>query len=262
MRPRHPSASSEAPSRACVYGRQPVREVLRAGRRRATRLTIQDTLRDAPDLAEILALAKAASVPIQSADRHTLDRLTSGGHHQGMLIDVGAYPYEDLKELIDREGGRKDQLWLLLDHLQDPQNVGALLRSAEAAGVTGVVIPADRAVEITDTVVRASAGASEHVRVCRVTNLVRAMKLLQEQNVWLYGLDAGAEAKLYTELDLKGSIGLVLGSEGEGLGRLVSETCDFRMQIPMLGRVGSLNASVAGAVALFEVVRQQGRAKR
>ena len=262
---RHRPAQSQGASRfepppppACVYGRQPVQEVLRARRRRITRLLLQDSLRQAPELQELIASARAAGAEVSFSDRRELDRLAQGGHHQGVVLEAGGYPYMELDAIISKAEGTKNQLWLILDHLMDPHNVGALLRTADAVGVTGVLIPVDRAVEITDAVVRASAGATEHVQVARVTNLVRAMKLLQEHGLWFYGLEAVPDATLYTTADFKGHVGLVLGSEGEGIGRLVRETCDFLIRIPLQGRVESLNVSVAGAVAMYEVLRQRG----
>lgn len=241
-----------------VYGRQPVHELLRAGRREVHRLYLHDAdVRGEGGLAEIVQAAQARGVTPLLVDRHELERICRGGNHQGVVVETGPYPYADFEALVERTREESNRLWLVLDHLEDPHNVGALLRTAEAAGVTGVVMPNDRAVEVTDAVVRASAGASEHVAVCRVVNLVRAMKALQEAGVWLYGLDAMPEAQPYAAADLKGPVGLVVGGEGRGLGRLVRESCDFLIRIPLLGRVASLNASVAGAVVLYEVVRQR-----
>jgi 23S rRNA (guanosine2251-2'-O)-methyltransferase len=147
---------------------------------------------------------------------------------------------------------------LLLDHVQDPQNLGSLLRTAEAAGVHGVIIPGRRAAGVTPAAVRASAGAAEHVRVALVANLVQAMRQLKAEGVWIAGLEAAPDAQLYTKAALSGPLGLVIGSEGQGLARLVRETCDFLIRLPMLGRVESLNAGVAGAIALYEARRQRG----
>jgi 23S rRNA (guanosine2251-2'-O)-methyltransferase len=146
---------------------------------------------------------------------------------------------------------------LLLDHIEDPQNIGSLLRSANAAGVTGVVIPEDRAAGVTPSAVRASAGASEYMRVAKVVNLVRAIKSLQAEGVWVSALDIGDDSRDYTGVDFKGRVGLVVGSEGKGVSRLVRETSDFVASLPMLGKVASLNAGVAGAVAMYEILRQR-----
>lgn len=245
--------------REILYGRQPVRETLRAGRRRIFKLLLAAGIKPTGIVGEIQALARQAGIPVQEVDRRELDRLGEEANHQGLAAEVSAYPYVALLDLLQaaREKGQPPFL-LLLDHLQDPQNLGSLLRSAEAAGVHGVVIPGRRAAGVTPAAVRASAGAAEHVRVALVTNIVQAMKSLQAEGVWLAGLEVAPEAQLYTEADLSGPLGLVVGSEGQGLARLVRETCDFVVRLPLYGHVESLNAGVAGAIALYEARRQRG----
>lgn len=245
--------------REILYGRQPVRETLRAGRRRIFKLLLAAGIKPTGIVGEIQALARQAGIPVQEVDRRELDRLGEEANHQGLAAEVSAYPYVALLDLLQaaREKGQPSFL-LLLDHLQDPQNLGSLLRSAEAAGVHGVVIPGRRAAGVTPAAVRASAGAAEHVRVALVTNIVQAMKSLQAEGVWLAGLEVAPEAQLYTEADLSGPLGLVVGSEGQGLARLVRETCDFVVRLPLYGHVESLNAGVAGAIALYEARRQRG----
>ncbi len=240
-----------------VYGRRPVMEVLRAGRRHLYEAVLPGGGRDSPDVAELRALLVTAGIPMRPMLRTELDQLAAGGNHQGVALRVGGYPYISLEQVIHDVQARPDALTLLLDHIEDPQNVGSLLRSAEAAGVTGVILPEDRAAAITPAVVRASAGASEHLRVARTVNLVRAMKLLQEAGIWLAGLDTGEDTRLYTGLDYNGRTGIVVGAEGKGIGRLVRESCDFVAHIPMRGKVASLNAGVAGGIMLFEVARQR-----
>jgi 23S rRNA (guanosine2251-2'-O)-methyltransferase len=244
--------------REIIYGRQPVREALRAGRRRIYKLLLASGLKSAGIVGDIVALAREVGVPLQEVDRRELDRLGDELNHQGLAAEVGGYPYVDLADLLRaaREVG-EPPLLLLLDHLQDPQNLGSLLRSAEAAGVHGVVIPGRRAAGVTPAAVRASAGAAEHVQVALVTNLVQAMRSLQDEGVWLAGLEAAPEAQLYAQADLSGPLGLVVGSEGQGLARLVRETCDFVICLPLYGQVDSLNAAVAGAIALYEARRQR-----
>lgn len=245
--------------REIIYGRQPVRETLRAGRRQIFKLLLAAGLKPSGIVGEIVALARKAGVPTQKVDRRELDRLGDELNHQGLAAEVTPYPYADLPDLLRpaREAGESPFL-LLLDHVQDPQNLGSLLRSAEAAGVHGVVIPGRRAAGVTPAAVRASAGAAEHLPVALVTNLVQAMKSLQAEGVWLAGLEATPEAQLYTIADLSGPLGLVVGSEGQGLARLVRETCDFVIRLPLYGQVESLNAAVAGAIALYEARRQRG----
>ncbi len=245
--------------REILYGRQPVRETLRAGRRRIFRVLLASGVRPTGIVGQILALAEKAGIAVQAADRQELDKLGGEVNHQGLAAEVSGYPYVDLQEPLEaaRQSGTPPFI-LLLDHIQDPQNLGSLLRTAEAAGVHGVVIPSRRAAGVTAAAVRASAGAAEHVRVVQIANLVRAMEELKTEGVWIAGLEAGTGAQLYTEADMSGPLGLVVGSEGKGLARLVRERCDFLIRLPMSGQVESLNAGVAGAVALYEVCRQRG----
>jgi 23S rRNA (guanosine2251-2'-O)-methyltransferase len=249
--------------REVLYGRQPVLEMLKAGRRNVFSLKIRGSVRPTDDLGEIARLARQAGIRVDAVDHQALNRLVDEGHHQGVAAEVSDYPVVDFGELTGELASLgEDALVLALDHIQDPQNLGALLRVADAAGVHGVVIPADRAVRVTPAVVRASAGAAEHMRVAVVTNLVRTMKALKEAGLWCAGLEACDAAKPYTEADLGGPLALVVGSEGEGLGRLVSETCDFLVKLPLYGRVTSLNAAAAGAVALYEIRRQRDSRKK
>ena len=180
-----------------------------------------------------------------------------GGHHQGVAIKTTGYPYVDFEDIAAEAEADENAIVLVLDHLEDPQNVGSILRTACAAGVTGVVIPEDRGVGVTPAAVRASAGAAEHLKVARVVNLPRAMKSLQEKGVWFTGLDWGEDARPYTTIDFKGRAGLVVGAEGDGLSRLVRETCDFIAELPMPGGFESLNAGVAAGIALYEILRQR-----
>lgn len=246
--------------REILYGRQPVREALRARRRQVYKLQIAGGIQPAGIVGEILSLARQARLPVQEVDRREMDRLGGDANHQGVAAEVSGYPYVDLEALLGaaQQAGEPPFL-LLLDHVQDPQNLGSLLRSAEAAGVHGVVLPGRRAAGVTPAAVRASAGAAEHVRVAMAGNLVQAMQALKARNVWLAGLEARPEAQLYTDADLSGSLGLVVGSEGQGLARLVRNTCDFLLHLPMYGQVGSLNAGAAGVVALYEARRQRGQ---
>jgi 23S rRNA (guanosine2251-2'-O)-methyltransferase len=245
--------------REILYGRQPVRETLRAGRRQVFKVLVARGIKPTGIVGEILTLVRKASIPVQTVDRQDLDNLGGEVNHQGLAAQVMGYPYADVPAMLDaaRESGRAPLL-LILDHIQDPQNLGSLLRTVEAAGSHGVLIPRRRAAGVTPAVVRASAGAAEHIRVAQVPNLVQAMKSLKTHGVWLAGLEAAPEAQLYTQASLSGPLGLVVGSEGRGLARLVRETCDFIIQLPMYGQVQSLNAAVAGAIALYEARRQQG----
>ena len=184
--------------------------------------------------------------------------LKVGQHHQGLAAEASPFPYSslaDVERMCRDQGGRA--LVLLLDSVQDPQNFGTLLRTSEATGVTAIAMLDRRQVEVTPAVVNASAGAVEHLNVCQVNNLSRAIETLQEAGLWVYALAAEEGATLYSDTDFTGAIGLVVGSEGRGVGKLVREKCDGAVSIPMLGKIESLNAAVAGSIVLYEVVRQR-----
>jgi 23S rRNA (guanosine2251-2'-O)-methyltransferase len=229
-----------------IYGIRPVLEVLRSPRREVVEVL------DAAKNAEIARTAGAAGTPVKTVPRARIEELARGGAHQGVVARVGPYPYSDLGEIL----AAPDPLNVVLDGVTDPRNLGAVLRAAEGAGASGVVIPKDRAVGVTAAAVKASAGASEHVPVVRETNLRRAIDRMKEAGVWVYAAEVGGTT--YTELDLSGPVALVLGSEGRGVRRLVREGCDGAISIPMLGAVGSLNVSVAAAILLYEARRQRG----
>jgi 23S rRNA (guanosine2251-2'-O)-methyltransferase len=204
----------------------------------------------------VVQLAKSRGVPVRFEGRQQVDRLAGTREHQGIAALAAAKPAIELEDLLRSNSGKA--VLVLLDGIEDPHNLGAIVRTSLAAGATGVVIPERRAVGLTDTVERASAGALAHLPVARVKNLVRAMEEMKEAGFWLVGLDERAE-KNYTEVDLKGSVGIVLGGEGEGLHELTRKRCDFLVSIPTTGPVRSLNVSVAAGVILFEVVRQRGK---
>lgn len=210
-----------------------------------------------PRLQTLIDEARRQGIKPQIRTREAMNRASAGERHQGVIARYRAPPARnegDLPALIEQSG--QDALFLVLDGVTDPHNFGACLRSAEAAGVTAVIVPKDRAVGLTPTVRRAAAGAADRVPLIVVTNLARALKILKEQGVWLIGLVGEPDQSLYA-LDLTGPLALVLGSEGEGLRRLTKESCDFLARIPMRGHVESLNVSVATGVGLFEVLRQR-----
>ncbi len=243
--------------RETLYGRNAVYESLRAGRRRFCRLLLAESVRAADVVAEILRLAEAAEVPVERVPRRHLDWL-GGVNHQGVVLEASEYPYTDLDEILveARQRGEPPFL-LLLDLLQDPQNVGSLLRTAEAVGVHGVVLQRRRAAGITPAVVHTSAGAVEHLRVAQVTNIVEAITRLKGRDVWVVGLENVRGAQRYDQADLSGPLALVVGSEGRGIRRLVQDRCDLMVYLPMAGKVTSLNAAVAGSVVLYEAWRQR-----
>jgi 23S rRNA (guanosine2251-2'-O)-methyltransferase len=240
-----------------LYCRNGVRESLRAGRRKPYKLLLAEGIRETDVVDQIVSLAQQAGAQTVRVRRQDLDRL-GDVHHQGVALETSDYPYSSLDEIVALARSRGEPaLILLLDLLKDPQNVGSLVRTAEAASAHGVVIQRRRAVEITPAVVHASAGAVEHLLVAQVTNLVDAIGRLKDRDVWVAGLEATPGAQVYTEADLAGALALVVGSEGKGLRRLVRERCDFLVRLPMHGQVTSLNASVAGSIVLYEVLRQR-----
>lgn len=243
-----------------IYGRRPVLEALRAGRREIFELIVPSGPAT-DETEEMVSLAHARRIPLRAAQRGECDRILGQVNHQCCAVKAGGYPYVGVEEIYAAAEEDPEAIVLLLDHLEDPQNLGSLLRTAEACGVCGVILPEDRGVLVTPTVVRASVGASEHLRIAHVVNLAQAMKALKERNVWLTGLDLTENAQDYTSIDFRGRCGIVVGSEGDGLGSLVGKTCDFVGYIPMQGQVESLNAGVAGALVMYEAVRQK-RAKR
>ena len=242
-----------------IYGRNPVIEALRAGRRTINEMILPPYDKsEADEIASLRATARARGIVVRNEDRDRLDKLTRFGHHQGVALKTTGYPYVGFGDIVQDVADDENALVVVLDHLEDPQNVGSILRTAMCAGATGVVIPEDRSCGITPAAVRASAGATEHLKVAHVVNLVRAMKELKEAGVWFTGLDWGEDAKPYTNIDFKGRAGLVVGAEGAGISRLVRETCDFIAELPMPGGFESLNAGVAAGIALYEILRQRG----
>lgn len=237
-----------------IFGRNAVREALLAGQP-INKLVLARGI--APRIRrDIIALARREGVPVSEADRARLDVLTSGAAHQGMVAFIAEHAYVSVEELL--EGADAVPLILVLNGIQDPHNLGAILRTAEAAGCTGAVIPARRAVGITPAVVKASAGAVSYVPVARVANIARTLRYLKDRGLWVVGADPEGK-EVYWDADMKGPLALVIGGEDKGLGRVVRDECDFLVRLPMFGRVGSLNASVAAALLMYEVLRQRGR---
>jgi len=239
-----------------IAGKNPVLEALQAGRPLSKILFAQGLKQSS--VKEIMSLARTRQIPYQFVARERLDSLVPGNIHQGIVAQAGAKEYVDWEEIVEKALQKgTDPFLVLLDGLEDPRNLGAILRTAEAVGVDGVIIPKHRSVSLTAAVARSSAGAVEYVPVARVPNLPLIMDRLKEKGYWIVGTDSQAEQK-YFEADLKGPLAVVLGSEGKGLGKLVKEKCDFLVSIPMLGQVNSLNVSVAGALLFYEIIRQRG----
>lgn len=242
-----------------VYGHWAVLETLRAQRREIEQLVMSDKVEEKGIIADIVAAAGEHGVNVRRVPRRIVDDLASGANHQNVALRVGPYPYSEVDDALSlaRQRGEKPFL-LLLDLLKDPQNVGTLLRVADAVGVHGVILQERRSVQVTPTVVNASSGAVEHLHVAQVTNLVQTMKDLKSEDVWLAGLDIGDDVPPVDKTDLNMGIGLVLGSEGEGMRRLVRETCDLLFSLPMRGNVASLNVATVGSVALYSAWQARG----
>jgi len=244
----------ETPRRNTIFGVNPVLELLRSGSHRVERILIVEGTRE-HRLAEINELARSQSVIIDRVERSKLERLTGNEvNHQGVAALIAAADYADADAILNAAGD--DALLLVLDGVEDPRNLGAILRTAECAGVGGVFIPERRAVGLTDTVAKSSAGAVEHIKVAKVANLNRLIEDLKKRNIWVVGTSVDATMD-HTEWDWRQPSALVLGGEGSGLHRLVAENCDVLVKIPMYGKIDSLNVSVAAGVVLFEARRQR-----
>jgi 23S rRNA (guanosine2251-2'-O)-methyltransferase len=257
------SDPSDKDRKSELYGVNPVLEALRAGLRTIDEIRIAKGARD-DRLRELIELARARNVPVSRASRADLDRAAGDAHHQGVVARVVAARYADAEELLSsvaaQVGSETEPLLVVLDGVEDPRNLGAILRTAECVGIDGVFVPERRAVGLTETVAKAAAGAIEHVPVARATNLARLIDQLKERNVWVIGAAAGA-SMVYTEWDWTRASALVLGGESSGLRRLVRGRCDALVGIPLHGRIGSLNVSVAAGVILYEARRQRAMAR-
>ena len=242
-----------------IYGLMPVLEALRAGSKKLEQITIAEGARH-ERLRELLDLAKRARIPVHRAPKFALDRLVPGVAHQGVLGRIAAASYRDAAELLDeltvQVNSESPPLILGLDAVEDPRNLGAILRTAECAGVGGVFIPERRAVGLTATVAKAAAGALEYIQVARVTNLVQLIEQLKQRNIWVIGAAADGPSD-YTQWDWTVPSALFLGGEASGLHRLVRERCDALVRIPLRGQIESLNVSVAAGIILYEALRQR-----
>lgn len=240
-----------------IFGRNPVLEALKA-EHAITRILIAQGVGMSGPLSQIVRLAREKDIPTQFLPRQALDSAAGTARHQGVVARTEPFQYADLDDVLALARERHEPPFiLLLDHIQDVHNLGPLLRTSEAVGVHGVLIPGDRAVGVTAAVRKTSAGAVEYLKIAQVSNLVRAMDKLKKAGVWLIGLQKAENAEDFLHADLTGAVGIVVGSEGQGLSRLVRETCDRLLQLPMHGQVDSLNASIAGSIVLYEVMKQR-----
>ncbi|HYA30281.1 MAG TPA: 23S rRNA (guanosine(2251)-2'-O)-methyltransferase RlmB [Acidobacteriota bacterium] len=241
---------------AIIFGVNPVLEKLKAAAKDVFELLIADGA-ERTSLRQIALEAKRHGVNLVPVNRGMLDRLTGGQRHQGVVARIAAYDYLPFGELLQQAAKSSGSSWILvLDGLTDPRNFGALLRTAEAVGVNHVIIPKDRSVEVTPVVVKASAGAVHHLNITKVTNLRRAISELKQHNYWVVGLDSQSRESIYDKI-YSDRLVVVLGSEGHGIRPINLRECDFVVSIPMMGKVGSLNVAVAGAVFLYEILRQR-----
>jgi len=242
--------SRDSEKQTVIYGRNPVREALRGGRTLHKILVVRGA--DPRLFRELRELARPGRIPVQVVERPLLDRLTDGGAHQGVAATVSVKDFATVEELL----GTENPLIVVLNAIQDPRNLGAILRTAEAAGVDGAVVPSRRAAPLTPAAAKTAAGAVEYLPVARVTNIALTLREFKQKGLWVVGADPDGPVS-YWDADLGGPLALVIGGEAGGLGRAVRAECDSLVRIPMSGRVGSLNASVAAALLIYEAVRQR-----
>ncbi|MGJ3238607.1 MAG: 23S rRNA (guanosine(2251)-2'-O)-methyltransferase RlmB [Anaerolineae bacterium] len=242
-----------------IYGLWPIIESLRANRRKFEKLILASNLEEKGLVAEIIQIAREREIEIAPVQRGILDDISDNSNHQGMALRVSGYPYVEIEDMLELAAKRSEKPFILiLDLLKDPQNVGSLIRVADAVGIHGIIMQDRRQVSVTPAVVASSSGAVEHLLMSQVTNLVNAMKDLKNHDVWIVGMDVGPSVPALDKQDLNMALGLVMGSEGEGMRRLVRDTCDFLVTLPMRGQVGSLNVATAGSIALYAAWQARG----
>lgn len=237
-----------------VIGRNAVVELLKGSRQVECVYICDDATAKGQPISRIVAMAKKSGAPVKKVDMKKLEHLANGLNHQGVIAQAAAFQYSELSDIFEKAGDSAPFI-IIADSIEDPHNLGAIIRTAEAAGAHGIIIPKRGGVGLTPIVGRTSAGAVEHLPVVRVTNLVATMKELKKQGVWIYGADMNGQR--WEQADLTGSTALVIGSEGFGISRLVRENCDVILSLPMCGQINSLNASVAAGVLMYEIVRQR-----
>lgn len=238
-----------------IEGRNPVIEVLKSDRQ-IDKIMIANGAKEG-SIKKIIGMAKDKNVVVQYVNKNKLDEISTSHAHQGVIAIVSEYKYYELEELIEKaKATNEDMFFIILDEITDPHNLGAILRTADATGVHGVIIPKRRAVGLTETVAKTSVGAIEHIPVARVTNIALTIDELKEKNIWVVGTDENG-AKDYRSLDGQTAIALVIGNEGKGISRLVKEKCDWTVHLPMKGSIPSLNASVATGLLMYEIYRKR-----
>lgn len=238
-----------------IEGRNSVIELLKAGKD-INKLYIQKGERKGSIL-EIIKLAKQNKIIMSEIEKTKLDQMSETKNHQGVIAIVPPYEYADVDDILDAAKKKnEDPFIIILDEIEDPHNLGSIIRTAECAGAHGIIIPKRRSALVNSTVVKTSAGATSYMKVARVNNLNETIEYLKEHNIWVYGTDM-LGSSYYDEQDYKGGVAIVVGSEGEGMGRLIKEKCDFLIKIPMKGKINSLNASVSAAIVMYEVMKQR-----
>ncbi|NLY66470.1 MAG: 23S rRNA (guanosine(2251)-2'-O)-methyltransferase RlmB [Tissierellia bacterium] len=238
-----------------VIGRNPVLEILKTDKEIEKILVAKGQLKGS--INKIVALAKDMNIVVQYVDKKKLDQVSQGGNHQGVAALISPYRYSSMDEILNKAKKLQEPPFLLiLDGIEDPYNLGSIIRTAECSGVHGIIIPKRRSAHVTETVYKSSAGAVEHMLIAKVNNLSNTIDELKEKGLWIYGAHMEGKDK-YFEVDLTGAVALVIGSEGKGISRLVKEKCDFLLNIPMVGKISSLNASNAASILMYEVVRQK-----
>lgn len=236
-----------------LIGRNAVSEAIRSGREIEKITAVKG---GEGSIKKILGQAKDKKIPIYFGDRTTLDRIAGGGQHQGIIAHVSQFKYSEVEDILEVARSRnEDPFIIILDNLEDPHNLGAIMRTAECAGAHGIIIPKRRSVSVTDTVAKASAGAVEYMKVAKVTNISQTIELLQKEGLWIGACDMGGNE--YCKSNLTGPIGVVIGSEGAGISKLVKSKCDFVVSMPMVGKITSLNASNAAAILMYEIRKQR-----
>lgn len=238
-----------------IYGKNPVLEAIKSD----TTINKIYAQTSNKEIDSVIKEALKRKIIVVNTDKQKLDKMIDGKNSQGIIASVTDFEYSEIEDIINYAKSRnEDPFVLILDKIEDPHNLGAIIRSAECMGVHGIIIQKRNACLVTDTVEKVAAGACSYVKVARVTNITESLKKLKEYGLWIYGLDMAGESNIY-DTKLEGAIGIVVGNEGEGISRLVKENCDVLMKIPMTGKINSLNASVSAAISIYEVVRQKNK---
>lgn len=238
-----------------IYGKNPVLEAIKSN----TTINKIYAQTSNKEIDQVIKEALKRKIIVVNTDKQKLDKMIEGKNSQGIVASVTEFKYSDIEDIINYAKSKKENPFvLILDKIEDPHNLGAIIRSAECMGVHGIIIQKRNACLVTDTVEKVAAGACSYVKVARVTNITESIKKLKEYGFWIYGLDMAGESNIY-DTKLEGSIGIVVGNEGEGISRLVKENCDVLIKIPMTGKINSLNASVSAAISIYEVLRQKNK---